>query len=106
MDQQNQTNYQNQFNQQNPQYQYQQYNQTMNIPEEYQPISMWGYFGYEILFSIPCIGWILLIVFAFGGTRNVNLRNFARSYFCFLIVALILIAILYLVGSVSSLSYY
>ena len=22
-----------------------------NIPEEYRPISMWGYFGYEILFS-------------------------------------------------------
>ena len=24
-----------------------------NIPDEYKPISMWGYFGYEILFSIP-----------------------------------------------------
>ena len=57
-----------------------------NIPEEYQPISMWGYFGYEILFALPCIGFILLCVFAFGGTKNVNLKNFARSYFCFLII--------------------
>lgn len=24
---------------------------TASIPEEYQPISMWGYFGYELLFS-------------------------------------------------------
>ena len=24
-----------------------------NIPYEYKPISMWGYFGYELLFSIP-----------------------------------------------------
>ena len=24
---------------------------TVNIPEEYKPISMWGYFGYELLFS-------------------------------------------------------
>ena len=23
-----------------------------NLPYEYKPISMWGYFGYEILFSI------------------------------------------------------
>lgn len=36
----------------------------MNIPYEYKPISMWGYFGYQILFAIPCIGWILLLVFA------------------------------------------
>ena len=54
-------------------------NERNNIPMEYQPISMWGYFGYEILFAIPCIGWILLLVFAFGGTRNINVRNFASS---------------------------
>lgn len=65
-----------------------------NIPEEYRPISMWGYFGYEILFSIPCIGLILLIVFSLGGTKNVNLRNFARSYFCFLIIVVVLFFIL------------
>ena len=63
---------------------------VQNIPMQYQPISMWGYFGYEILFAIPCIGWICLIVFALGGTSNVNLKNFARSYFCFLILAVIL----------------
>ena len=61
-----------------------------NIPDEYKPISMWGYFGYELLFAIPCVGWICLIVFALGGTSNVNLKNFARSYFCFLILAVIL----------------
>ena len=56
---------------------------------EYKPISMWGYFGYEILFSIPIVGFILLLVFAFGGTSNKNLKNFARSYFCFFILAVI-----------------
>lgn len=64
-------------------------NYPQNIPEEYKPISMWGYFGYELLFSIPCVGFILLLVFAFGGTRNINLREFARSYFCFLIVMVV-----------------
>ena len=71
-----------------------------NIPMEYQPISMWGYFGYEILFSIPCIGWILLLVFAFGGTRNINVRNFARSYFCLLIIVAVLFGISMLLSGV------
>ena len=63
-----------------------------NIPEEYRPISMWGYFGYEILFSIPIIGFILLLIYSFSAT-NVSKRNFARSYFCFTIIVLLLIVI-------------
>ena len=65
-------------------------NNSNNIPEEYRPIGMWGYLGYEILFSIPLIGFILLLVFSLGGAKNVNLRNFARSYFCLFIIGLVL----------------
>lgn len=65
-----------------------------NIPSEYRPISMWGYFGYEILFMIPVVGWIILVVFALGGTSNVNVKNFARSYFCLLIILLVLFLII------------
>lgn len=72
------------------------YMNDKNLPYEYKPISMWGYFGYEILFSIPFIGFILLLVFSFGGTKNINLRNFARSYFCFSIIVIIFIAIMFL----------
>lgn len=66
-----------------------------NVSEAYQPISMWGYFGYELLFNIPVAGFILLIVFSFGGTKNINLRNFARSYFCFIIIVAILLVIFF-----------
>ncbi len=59
------------------------------IPESYRPISMWGYFGYEILFMIPLIGWIIVIIFALTA-ENVNLRNFARSQFCLLIINVML----------------
>lgn len=69
------------------------YNVT-NIPPEYQPITMWGYFGYELLFAIPIVGFIILLVFSFGGTQNKNLKNFARSYFCFLIVVVAIIAVI------------
>lgn len=71
---------------------------VQNIPMQYQPISMWGYFGYEILFAIPIIGWIILLIFALGGTSNINVRNFARSYFCLLIIIVILFVIIAGVG--------
>lgn len=66
------------------------------IPSEYKPISMWGYFGYEILFSIPLIGWILLIWKALSA-KNKNLKNFARSYFCLLIIALVEFILLFII---------
>ena len=77
--------------------------QNNNIPEEYRPVSMWGYFGYE-LFSIPCVGFILLLVFSFGGTKNINLRNFARSYFCFMILMVILILVIALLAGAAGLA--
>ena len=64
-------------------------NNLERIPEEYRPISMWGYFGYEILFAIPVIGWICLIVFALTA-ENLNLRNYARSKFCVMIIYIVL----------------
>lgn len=63
---------------------------------DYTPIGMWAYFLYSILFNIPLIGWICWIVFAVGGTRNINLRNFARSYICLYIVLLVLFLLLHL----------
>ena len=67
------------------------------IPKEYQPISMWGYFGYQILFSIPVVGFICLIIFAIGA-KNVNKKNFARSYFCYTIICLVIFAIVFAVA--------
>ena len=72
--------------------------QNYNVPEEYRPITMWGYFGYQLLFSIPLVGFIMLLVFSFGGTRNINLRNFARSYFCILLITIVLTLVLVATG--------
>ena len=67
---------------------------SLESSEEFKPISMWGYFGYELMFSIPLVGLILLIVFSTGGTRNVNLKNFARSYFCYYIIVAVIVVII------------
>ncbi len=63
-----------------------------NIPNEYRVLSPWAYFGYSILFAIPLIGFICAIVFACDNS-NLNRRNFARSYFCGLLIAVILIVL-------------
>jgi len=62
------------------------------LPEKYKPISPWGYFGYELLFSIPIAGFILLIVFSCDSS-NINRRNFARSHWCALIIVGIILAV-------------
>lgn len=82
------------------------YNSQPVQTADYRPISMWGYFGYELLFSIPLIGFIMLLVFSFGGTQNVNLKNFARSYFCyFIIVAILLVVSIVFIASAGGLAY-
>jgi hypothetical protein len=57
-----------------------------DLPEEYRPLSPWAYFGLQILYSIPIVGFIFLIIFSFKRS-NINRRNFTRSYWCSLIVA-------------------
>lgn len=56
---------------------------------DYSPLGMWAYFGLSILFGMPMIGFILAIVLSFAP-RNVNLRNYSRSFFCVYIIAFVL----------------
>lgn len=72
--------------------------------KDYTPISMWGYFGYQLLFAIPLIGQILILIFAFGGTKNINLRNYARSTFCLFIILVVVILLITLVAALISAS--
>lgn len=61
-----------------------------NISEEYRPISPWGYIGYQILFSIPIIGIILILIYSFGNSnKNINLKNFAKSYLYIVLIIVI-----------------
>ena len=62
-----------------------------SVPSNYQPISSWGYVGYTVLFSLPLVGFIFLIICALSND-NINRRNFARSYFC--IILLVVVAVI------------
>lgn len=60
--------------------------------EAFRPLSPWAYFGYSILFGIPLVGFICLIVFSLSDS-NINRRNFARSYWCVYVIAIILVIV-------------
>lgn len=70
-----------------------------DLPEKYKPIGAWGYVGYSILYSIPFLGWLFLLVFAFSG-GNIARRSFARSYFAKLLLVLICVAIIVVIAIV------
>ena len=71
------------------------------VPAEYEPMGAWSYFGHSLLFSIPVAGLVVLIVFACGGTRNINKRNYARSYFCGLTNSAIIMLILFSISLIT-----
>ena len=74
-----------------------------NLPEEFKPISAWGYVGYNLLFSIPLIGLIMVCVYAFGGTNKINVRNYARSFFCVFLIIIVIYILLFVTGGLSAL---
>lgn len=67
-----------------------------DLPERFKPIRAWGYFGYNLLFSIPIVGLVFLLVFTFNS-GNINRRNYARSYWCALLIAVIILVVFILI---------
>ncbi len=66
-------------------------------PKKYRPITAWGFFGLDLLYSIPVIGLIFLIIFTFSK-GNINRRSHARSKWCGVIIALAIIIVALIVG--------
>ncbi len=72
-----------------------------DLPAKYRPMSAWAYFGWNLLFAIPIVGFILLLVFSFSND-NINRRNYARSFWC----ALLILAILVVIGLIMGVSFF
>ena len=56
---------------------------------KYKPISAWGYFGLQLLYALPVVGFVFLLIHSFSSS-NINRRNFARSHWCILLFLLFL----------------
>ena len=65
---------------------------SANVPAGYSadPLSMWAYMGFTLLFGIPLAGFICLIVFACGAVKNINLVNYARGLLILEIIIFVL----------------
>ena len=66
--------------------------ELQHLPEAYRPLSPWTYFGLGIFLIVHAV-----------GSQNLNRRNYARSYFCVYVLAIILIAVLGAMGVLSGL---
>ena len=72
----------------------------LQVPEDHKPISPWGYLGYTLLFCIPVISIIFILIYSFGGTKNINVRNYARSYGIIWIASAIIAALYFVLAIV------
>ena len=80
------------YNQQYAQPQPDYYSQS---PEDYAQnavVTTGAFFGLNLLFSLPAIGWIICLIMAFAP-KNKNIKNFARSKLIWILIAVILGAI-------------
>ncbi len=63
------------------------------VPIEYKPITAWGYVGYYILYQIPIVGFIIMLMNAFGSNTNVHLKNLSRCYLILYIISFIMVIV-------------
>ena len=79
----------------NQQYAQPQPNYYSQSPEDYAQnavVTTGAFFGLNLLFSLPAIGWIICLIMSFAP-KNKNIKNFARSKLIWIIIAIILGAI-------------
>lgn len=67
------------------------------VSEKNKPLGAWAFFGYSILFVIPVIGLIFNLIFCFNSS-NITRRNYARSYWCWYAIVVIVAVIVFASG--------
>ena len=92
--------YSQQYNYVPPQQQY--YPQPAMDP----PLSVGQYIGMLLLLMIPVVGFVLLLVWAFGGSVNRNKKNYARASLLLLLISTVLIIILVLIFGVALFNFF
>lgn len=66
---------------------------------KFKPLSPWAYLGYLLLYSVVPFGWIAAIVHA-TNNENINRRNFARGYWCMVLVGVAVSVVLIILSLV------
>ena len=61
------------------------------LPASYRPLSPWSYFWRSVLYSIPVVGWLVLLIHVFA-CKSRHGRSYARFH---LLVAIVIAAVAY-----------
>lgn len=61
----------------------------MNNTDNKKILGAWAYVGLSLLYAIPVIGLVFLIIFTFNK-NNLNRRSFTRSYWCWLLIIIVI----------------
>ena len=61
-----------------------------DLPEELKVVPALHFFLYQVLFAIPLVGLVVVIIMSIGGTKNKNIRNFARAQLIAIVVGIVL----------------
>jgi len=62
------------------------------------PFSTGGFFLVQLVLMIPFVNLILLLVFAFSGSMNVNLQNYSRAILIWALIGIGIAVILSIFG--------
>lgn len=68
------------------------------LPAEYQPVSIGSYIGHSLLFSLPLIGFIMLIVTACSSSKSKSLRNYAKAMLVMYAIAFVITFVIGVLG--------
>ena len=94
-------------NYQQTNYQQQGYKQQYEVNNNNSPLTVGQYIGTILLGSIPLVGFVLFIVWAFSSDVNINKKNLCRAYLILMLAAVVIeiLLIILLVGIFSSYGY-
>lgn len=62
----------------------------------YAPVGIGAFLGTQLLLCIPVVNLIVMIVWACGGCRKINLRNFARAWLIWVAIGFVLSIVLFI----------
>lgn len=66
------------------------------------PFSTGGFFLVQLALMIPFVNVILLLVFAFSGSMNVNLQNYSKAMLIWMLVGIAIALIVGVLGAIAA----
>lgn len=61
-----------------------------DLPEEFKVVPTLHFFLYQLIFTIPIVGLVVIFILSFGAGKNKNIRNFARAQLLAILVGIVL----------------